>query len=59
MLLVGTGGANEGCLWDGAHYHKGSIIDQLQLTPPEDGGCGSHVPVHGDTCLISAPDEFG
>lgn len=67
MLLVGTGGANQGCFWNGAaytfQYHQGSWVDKLRLTPPEDGDFGdffgSHVPVHGDTYLIYAPDEFG
>ena len=66
-LLVGTGGAKEDRFWDGAaytfHYHQGRFIDLLRLTPPEDGSFGdffgSHVPVHGNTSLISAPNEFG
>ncbi|MGB5844248.1 MAG: hypothetical protein WBG94_07385 [Anaerolineales bacterium] len=37
---------------------QGRFIDQLRLTPPEDGVFGSNVAVQGDTYLISAPNEF-
>jgi hypothetical protein len=67
MLLVGAGMTSEDSFWDGVayvfQYHQGSWIDQLRLTPPEDGGFGdffgSHVTANGDTYLISAPNEFG
>jgi len=67
LLLVGAGSASEDSYWDGVayafQYHQGSWVDQLRLTPPEDGGegdlFGAHVAVQGDTYLISAPDEFG
>ena len=67
MLSVGMGGANEDCFRNGAaytfHYHKGSFIVQLRLTPPKDVGFGNffgaHVAVHSDTYLILAPIEFG
>jgi hypothetical protein len=67
ILLVGAGMASEDSFWDGVayvfQYHQGSWVDQLRLTPPEDGGSGdffgSHVAVNGDTYLISAPNEFG
>jgi hypothetical protein len=67
MLLVGAGMASEDSFWDGVaysfQYHQGSWVDQLRLTPPEDGGSpdifGEHVAVQGDTYLISAPGEFG
>ncbi len=67
LLLVGAAMTSEDSFWDGVayvfQYHQGSWIDQLRLTPPEDGGFGdffgSSVAVNGDTCLISAPNEFG
>ena len=67
MLLVGASGASEDSFWDGVayafQYHQGNWVDQLRLTPPEDGGSGdffgAHVAVQGDTFLISAPNEFG
>jgi len=67
MLLVGAAMTSEDSFWDGVayvfQYHQGSWVDQLRLTPPEDGGSGDffgvHVAVNGDTFLISAPNEFG
>jgi hypothetical protein len=67
LLLVGAAMASEDSFWDGVaytfQYHQGGWVDQLRLTPPEDGGSGdffgSHVAVNGDTYLISAPNEFG
>ena len=67
LLLVGAAMTSEDSFWDGVayvfQYHQGSWVDQLRLTPPEDGGFGdffgSSVAVNGDTYLISAPNEFG
>ena len=66
-LLVGAGAVSEDSFWDGVayifEYFEGRWIDQLRLTPPEDGGFGdffgAHVAIYNDTCLVSAPNEFG
>lgn len=67
LLLVGAAMVSEDSFWDGTAYvfqlHQGNWVDQLRITPPEDGGFGdffgSHVAIRGDTFLISAPNEFG
>jgi hypothetical protein len=67
LLLVGGPGYSEDSFWDGVAYlyqlSDGRWVDQLRLTPPEDGGSGdffgSDVEIYGDTLLVSAPNEFG
>ena len=67
LLVAGMPGVSEDSLWDGVayiyQYHQGRWVDQLRLTPTEDGGMGdffgSIVTLHGQNVLISAPDEFG
>jgi hypothetical protein len=67
LLLTGGPGYSEDSLWDGAAYlyqlSDGRWIDQLRLTPPEDGGSGdffgSEVEIYSNTLLVSAPNEFG
>jgi hypothetical protein len=67
LLLVGASGASEDSFWDGVayvfEYDQGRWVDQLRITPPEDGGSGdffgSLVAARGSTLLVSAPNEFG
>jgi hypothetical protein len=67
LLLVGASGASEDSSWDGVayvfEYYQGRWVDQLRITPPEDGGSGdffgSLVAARGSTLLVSAPNEFG
>ena len=66
--LAGGGGNGErGRISDGVAYlftfYQGRWVDQLRLTPSDDGGLGdffgSHVAMVNDTLLIAAPNEFG
>jgi hypothetical protein len=66
-LLVGAPMTSEDSSWDGVayvfEYYQGRWVDQLRITPPEDGGSGDFfgglVAARGSTLLVSAPDEFG
>jgi hypothetical protein len=66
-LLVGAGMVSDDAYWDGVAYlftlYQGRWVDQLRITPSDDGGLGdffgSKVDISNDTLLIAAPNEFG
>ncbi len=67
LLLVGAPMTSEDSFWDGQaylfEYDQGRWVEQLRLTPPEDGGSGdffgSALAIQGNDYMITAPSEFG